>query len=148
MAIYFCQKAIFLSESPKVINRTLQLFCKKIFNSRISYGNDACSFDSPVNKHSTKSRRFFAQCPKKMGEKLKEDTSQNNLFARWNAVLTIQSKNFRTKVKTFRSMSEQENVKFSSESFSATSFLCTPGKQSWQKAETFRSMSEFDKKIP
>ena len=54
-----------------------------------------------------------------MGEKLKEDTSQNNLFARWNAVLTTQSKNFRTKVKMFRSMSEQENVKFSSESFSA-----------------------------
>ena len=53
-------------------------------------------------------------------ENLKEDTSsQNNPIARWNAVLTTQSKNFRTKVKTFRSMSEQENVRFSTESFFA-----------------------------
>ena len=115
----FVRKQYYLSESRKVINRTLQLFCKKNFNSRSSYGHDECSFDNPVDKYSTKSRRFFAQSPKKMGGKLKEDTSQNNPFARWNAVLTTQSINFRTKVKTFRSMSEQENVRFSSESFSA-----------------------------
>ena len=102
-----------------MINKTLQFYCKKIFKSRSSYVHDECSFDNPVDKHSTKSWRFFAQCPKKMGQKLAEDTSQNNPFARWNAVLTTQSKNFRTKLKTFRSNSEQENVRFSSESFSA-----------------------------
>ena len=119
MAIYFCQKAIFFvwkSESDKQKSTT---FFQKIYNLRSSYGHDECSFDNPVDKQSTKSRRFFAQCPKKMGEKLKADTSQNILFARWNAVLTTQSKDFRTKVKTFRSMSEQENVRFSSECFSA-----------------------------
>ena len=120
MAIFFCQKAnFFLSESPKVINKTLQ-FLQKLFNSKSSIGHEECSFDNPVDKHSTNSRRFFAQCPKKIGEKLKEVTSsQNNPIARWNAVLTTQSKSFRTKVKTFRSMWEQENVRFSSESFSA-----------------------------
>ena len=107
---------VWKSESDKQNSTT---FFQKIYNSRSSYGHDECSFYKPVDKHSTNSRRFFAQCPKKMGEKLKEDTSQNNPFARWNAVLTTQSKNFRTKVKTFRSMSEQENVRFSSESFSA-----------------------------
>ena len=117
--IFLSESNIFLSESPKVINKILQPFSKKIYNSRSSYGHDECSFDNPVDKQSTKSRRFFAQCPKKMGEKLKADTSQYIPFARWNAVLTTQSKNFQTKVKTFRSMSEQENVRFSSESFSA-----------------------------
>ena len=117
---YFsARKQMFLSESPKVINNSTT-FLQKMFNAKNASGEEECSCDKPVDKHSTKSRRFFAQCPKKMGGKLKGDiSSQNNPIARWNAVLTTQSKNFRTKVKNFRSMSEQENVRFSSESFSA-----------------------------
>ena len=108
---------VWKSESDKQNSTT---FLQKIFNSRSSYGHDESSFDNPVDKHSTKSWRFFAQCPKKIEKKLKEDSSsQNNPIARWNAVLTTQSKNSRTKVKTFRARSEQENVRFSTESFSA-----------------------------
>ena len=113
MLVFFVWK----SESDKQNSTT---FLPKIFNSSNASGHEECSFYNSVDKHSTKSRRFFAQCPKKMGRKLKADTSsQNNPISRWNAVLTTQSKNFRTKVKIFRSMSEQENVRFSSESFSA-----------------------------
>ena len=91
-----------------------------MFNAKNASGHEECSFGNPVDKQSINSRRFFAHCPKKIGEKLKEDTSsQSYSIARWNAVLTAQSKNIRTKVKTFRSMWEQENVRFSSESFSA-----------------------------
>ena len=120
MALFFCQKASFFvwkSESDKQNSTT---FLQKMFNAKNASGQEECSFHNPVDKQSRKSRRFCAQCPKKIGEKLKEDTSsQNNPIARRNAVLTTQSKNFRTKVKTFRSMSEQENVRFSSDSFSA-----------------------------
>ena len=117
--IFVRKQEFFVWKSQSDKQNSTTFLQKRLFNSRSSYGHDECSFDNPVDKQSTKSRRFFAQCPKKMGEKLKADTSQNIPFARWNAVLTTQLKDFRTKVKTFRSMSEQENVRFSSECFSA-----------------------------
>ena len=66
------------------------------------------------------------------GEITADTSSQNDPIARWNAVLTTQSYNFREKSKTFRSMSEQENVSFHRKVFLLTLFLCTPGKQFWQ----------------
>ena len=80
------------------------------------------------------------------GEKQKADTSsQNYPFAWWNAVLSTQSKNFPTKVKTFGSMLDQEKVRFSSESFSAhlvpiytwQSVLTTLSKSLSQNADVF-----------
>ena len=128
--------SVWKSESDKQNSTT---FFQKMYNSRSSYGHDECSFDNPVDKHSTKSRRVFAQSPKKMGEKLKADTSQNIPFARWNAILTTQSKNFRTTVKTFRSMSEQENKSFSSECFSAQLVpMCN-----WKASSFYNPVEEF-----
>ena len=117
--IFLPESKFFLSESPKVINRSLQLL-QNLFNSKSSFEHEECSFDNPLEKQSTKSRRILAQCPKKIGENSKRILLLKIFpIARWNAVLTTQSKNFRTKVKIFRSMSEQEKVRFSSESFSA-----------------------------
>ena len=94
----FCQKArFFLSESPKVINKTLQLL-QTLFNSKSSSGHEECSFDNPVDKYSKKSRKGFAKCPKMIGGKITADTSsQNDAIASWNAVPTTQSYNFRKK---------------------------------------------------
>ena len=66
--LFLPESKIFLSESPKVINKTLQLL-QKLFNSKSSSGHEECSFDNPVDKFSTKSRRGFAQCPKMVGGK-------------------------------------------------------------------------------
>ena len=60
--------SVWKSESDKQNSTN---FFPKIYNSRSSYGHDECSFDNPVDKHSTKSRRFFAQSPKKMGKNSK-----------------------------------------------------------------------------
>ena len=120
MALFFCQKANFFVWKSASDKQNSTTFLQKMFNAKNASGHEECSFGNPVDKQSINSRRFFAHCPKKIGEKLKEDTSsQSYSIARWNAVLTAQSKNIRTKVKTFRSMWEQENVRFSSECFSA-----------------------------
>ena len=42
-----------------------------MFNAKNASGREECSFDNPVDKHSTNSRRFSAQCPKKIGENSK-----------------------------------------------------------------------------
>ena len=121
---FSARKQIFFVWKSESDNQNSTTFLQKMFNAENASGHEESSFDNPVDKHLTKSRRFFAQCLKKMGEKLKEATSsQNSLIARWNADLTTQSKNFRTEVKTFCSMSEQEKVTFSSESFSACSYV-------------------------
>ena len=99
--LFLQESKIFLSESPKVINKTLQLL-QNLFNSKSSSGHEECSFDHPVDKFLTKSRRTFAQCPKMIGGKITADTSsQNDAIASWNAVPTTQSYNFRKKVETF-----------------------------------------------
>ena len=68
--IFLPESKIFLSESPKVINKTLKLL-QKLLNSKSSSGHEECSFDNPVDKQSTKSRRILTQCPKKIGENSK-----------------------------------------------------------------------------
>ena len=95
--LFLPESKIFLSESPKVINKTLQLL-QNFFNSKSSSGHEECSFDNPVDKYSKKSRSGFAQCPKMIGGKITADTSsQNDAIASWNAVPTTQSYNFRKK---------------------------------------------------
>ena len=117
--LFLPESKIFLFESPRVINKTLQLL-QNLFNSNSSSGHEKFSFDHPVDNFLTKSRRAFAQCPKMIGRKITADTSsQNDAIASWNAVPTTQSYNFRKKSGNFHSLSEQENVRFSSESVSA-----------------------------
>ena len=68
---YFsARKQFFLSERPKVINKTLQLL-QNLFKSKSCFGHEECSFYNPVDKQSTKSRRILAQCPKKISENSK-----------------------------------------------------------------------------
>ena len=99
--LFLPESKIFLSESPRVMNKTLQLL-QNLFNSKSSSGHEECSFDHPVDNFLTKSRRAFAQCPKMIGRKTTADTSsQNDAIASWNAVPTNQSYNFRKKVETF-----------------------------------------------
>ena len=46
-------------------------FLQKMFNAKNASGREECSFDNPVDKYSKKSRRGFAQDPKKIGENSK-----------------------------------------------------------------------------
>ena len=140
------ESKIFRSKSPKVINKTLQLFCKKYSTQRALLDTKNAFLTTQLINIRQKHEKFFAQCPKMRGGKQKADTSsQNYPFARWNAVLTTQSKNFPTKVKTFGSMLDQEKVRFSSESFSAhlvpiytwKSVLTTLSKSLSQNADGF-----------
>ena len=97
--LFLPESKIFLSESPKVINKTLQLL-QTLFNSKSSSGHEECSFDNPVDKYSKKSRKGSAKCPKMIGGKITADTSsQIDVIASWNAVPTTQSYNFRKKWK-------------------------------------------------
>ena len=117
---FFARKQGFIvwkSESDKQNSTTL---LQNIFYSKISSGHEVCSFDNPVDKYSTKSRRNFAQCPKLMSRKPQRILLLKMILLPrgmqfWQPSHTI----FEKKIKPFRSRSEQENVRFSSESVSA-----------------------------
>ena len=59
---------VWKSESDKQNPTT---FLLKMFNAKNASGHEECSFGNPVDKQSINSRRFCAQCPKKIGENSK-----------------------------------------------------------------------------
>jgi len=100
-----------MSENDKRLNK----FLEKNFFSKCSSGHVKCSFDNPVKTFSSKSREFFAQCPKMM----KKNVSEKNIppqkvrLLTLKAVLTTVPRNFCQKAENFPPMSENNrNVIF------------------------------------